>query len=44
MSCKPDSPVQTQMAVSLLKSPLTGEFHEFNKIGMKSSLLLIISK
>ncbi|CAH8390169.1 unnamed protein product [Eruca vesicaria subsp. sativa] len=35
MSRKLDSPIQTQMAVSLLKSPLTGEFHEFNKMGMK---------
>ncbi|KAJ4916616.1 Phosphatidylinositol 4-kinase gamma 5 [Raphanus sativus] len=31
-----NSPVQTQMAVSLLKSPLTGEFHGLNKIGMKT--------
>ncbi|CAG7864682.1 unnamed protein product [Brassica rapa] len=35
MSRKLNSPIQTQMAVSLLKSPLTGEFHEFNKMGMK---------
>ncbi|KAF8103873.1 hypothetical protein N665_0183s0049 [Sinapis alba] len=35
MSRKLDSPVQTQMAVALLKSPLTGEFHELNKMGMK---------
>lgn len=36
MSRKLDTPIQTQMAVALLKSPLTGEFHEFNKIGMKT--------
>ncbi|CAN8291509.1 unnamed protein product [Cochlearia groenlandica] len=36
MSRKLNSPIQTQMAVALLKSPLTGDFHEFNKIGMKS--------
>ncbi|VVA92509.1 unnamed protein product [Arabis nemorensis] len=36
MTRKLDSPIQTQMSVALLKSPLTGEFHEFNKIGMKS--------
>ncbi|CAN7043590.1 hypothetical protein Bca4012_071633 [Brassica carinata] len=35
MSRKLNSPIQTQMAVSLLKSPLTGEFYEFNKMGMK---------
>ncbi|CAF1709066.1 BnaC03g56630D [Brassica napus] len=34
MSRKLDSPIQTQMAVSVLKSPLTGEFHEFNKVGL----------
>ncbi|CAH2033900.1 unnamed protein product [Thlaspi arvense] len=36
MSRKLDSPVQTQMAVALLKSPLSGEFREINKVGMKS--------
>ncbi|KAF8088760.1 hypothetical protein N665_0530s0015 [Sinapis alba] len=34
MSRKLDSPIQTQMAVSVLKSPLSGEFHEFNKVGL----------
>ncbi|CAF1928172.1 phosphatidylinositol 4-kinase gamma 5 [Brassica napus] len=35
MSRKLNSLIQTHMAVSLLKSPLTGEFYEFNKMGMK---------
>ncbi|XP_010551350.1 PREDICTED: phosphatidylinositol 4-kinase gamma 5-like [Tarenaya hassleriana] len=36
MSRKLESPVQTQMAVALLKSPLTGEFHDSSKIGVKT--------
>ncbi|CAA0242890.1 unnamed protein product [Arabidopsis thaliana] len=36
MSRKLDSPIKTQMAVALVKSPLNGEFREFNKVGMKT--------
>ncbi|XP_010532452.1 PREDICTED: phosphatidylinositol 4-kinase gamma 5-like [Tarenaya hassleriana] len=36
MSRKLESPVQTQMAVGLLKNPLSGEFHKSNKIGVKT--------
>ncbi|KAJ4879752.1 Phosphatidylinositol 4-kinase gamma 5 [Raphanus sativus] len=38
MSRKLDSPIQTQMAVSVLKSPsLSGEFNKVGGLGMKSS-------